>query len=177
MKNRYEWWRSYTTILLPNIRILINEKLEFKAEILEFWIDGCYWDGICHTYNTKISYVNVHVIKRTPWSRLLLEKLIVAQLIQEFPAFYGIRKFITVFTRALLLIHELSQINPVSILTSKIRYSSAGIAQGYRLDDRGSTVRFPAVAGNFSLNHHVQNGFGAHPTSYPVGSGGSFPGG
>jgi hypothetical protein len=26
-------------------------------------------------------------------------------------------------------------------------------------------VRFPAGAGNFSLHHHVQNGFGAHPDS------------
>jgi hypothetical protein len=24
--------------------------------------------------------------------------------------------------------------------------------------------------------HHVQNGSGAHPASYPVGTGGSFPG-
>jgi hypothetical protein len=31
-------------------------------------------------------------------------------------------------------------------------------------------------AGNFSLHHHVQNGSGAQPASYPVGTGGSFPG-
>jgi hypothetical protein len=35
----------------------------------------------------------------TPWSRVLLEKLIVAQPVKKFPAFYGIRRFITVFTR------------------------------------------------------------------------------
>jgi hypothetical protein len=35
----------------------------------------------------------------------------------------------------------------------------AMIAQsGYGLDDRGSRVRFPAGAGNFSLHHRVQNG-------------------
>jgi hypothetical protein len=33
-----------------------------------------------------------------------------------------------------------------------------GIALGYRLDDRGSRVRFPAGAGNFSLHHRVRNG-------------------
>jgi hypothetical protein len=33
-----------------------------------------------------------------------------------------------------------------------------GIALGYGLDDRGSGVRFPAGAGNFSLHHRVQNG-------------------
>jgi hypothetical protein len=32
-----------------------------------------------------------------------------------------------------------------------------GIALGYGLDVRGSRVRFPAGAGNFSLHHRVQN--------------------
>jgi hypothetical protein len=61
--------------------------------------------------------------------------------------------------------------------TSKSRDSSVGIALGYGLEDRGSTVRFPAGAGNFSLHHRVQNGSGAHPASYPMGTSGSFPGG
>jgi hypothetical protein len=59
----------------------------------------------------------------------------------------------------------------------KSRNSSVCIALGYGLDDRGSRVRFPAGAGNFSLHHSVQNGSGAHPASYPMGTGGSFPGG
>jgi hypothetical protein len=33
-----------------------------------------------------------------------------------------------------------------------------------------------AGAGNFSLNHRVQNFSGAHPVSYPVGTRGSFHG-
>jgi hypothetical protein len=45
------------------------------------------------------------------------------------------------------------------------------------LDDRGSRVRFPAGAGNFFLPHRDQKGSGAHPTSYPIGTTGSFPGG
>jgi hypothetical protein len=45
-----------------------------------------------------------------------------------------------------------------------------GIALGYGLDDRGSRIRFPAGAGNFSLHHRVQNGSGAHPASYPMGT-------
>jgi hypothetical protein len=36
---------------------------------------------------------------------------------------------------------------------------------------------FPAGAGNFSLHHRVQNGSSAHPTFYPKGTRGSFPGG
>jgi hypothetical protein len=32
-------------------------------------------------------------------------------------------------------------------------------------------------AGNFSLHHRVQNGSGAHPASFPMGTRGSFRGG
>jgi hypothetical protein len=55
--------------------------------------------------------------------------------------------------------------------------SSVGIALGYGLDDRGTRVRFPAGAGNFSFHHRAQNGSGAHPTSYPMGNRGFFLGG
>jgi hypothetical protein len=37
--------------------------------------------------------------------------------------------------------------------------------------------RFPAGAVFFSLRYRIQTGSGAHPASYPVGNGGSFPGG
>jgi hypothetical protein len=47
----------------------------------------------------------------------------------------------------------------------------------YGLDNWGSMVWFLVVAGYFSLHHHVQNGSGAHHTSYPMGTRGSFPGG
>jgi hypothetical protein len=57
------------------------------------------------------------------------------------------------------------------------RDSSVGIALGYGMDDRGSRFRFPAGTGNFSLHHRVQNGSGAYPASYPMGTRGSFPGG
>jgi hypothetical protein len=59
----------------------------------------------------------------------------------------------------------------------KSRDSIVGIALGYGLHDRGSGVRFPAGAGNFSLHHRVRTGSGAHPASYPMGTTGSFPGG
>jgi hypothetical protein len=45
----------------------------------------------------------------------------------------------------------------------------------YGLDDRGYRVRFPAGAGKFSLHHRVQNGSGAEPAHYPMGTRGSFP--
>jgi hypothetical protein len=50
------------------------------------------------------------------------------------------------------------------------------MATGYGLEDRGSRVRLPAGAGNFSLLHRVQNGSGAHPASYLMSTRGSFPG-
>jgi hypothetical protein len=53
---------------------------------------------------------------------------------------------------------------------------TVGIATGYVLDDRGSRVRLPAGAGNFSLHSRVQKGSGAHPASYLMGTRGSFPG-
>jgi hypothetical protein len=48
---------------------------------------------------------------------------------------------------------------------------------GYELDDRGSRVRFPAGAGNFSLYHRVQNGSWAHLAYSPVDIGGFYHGG
>jgi hypothetical protein len=46
------------------------------------------------------------------------------------------------------------------------------ILSNYLLNIGGS----PAGAGNFSLHHRIQNGSGAHPASYAMGTTGSFPG-
>jgi hypothetical protein len=63
----------------------------------------------------------------------------------------------------------------IIIIIIMSRSSSVGIALSYGLDGRSSRYRFPAGAGNFSLHHRVQNGSGAHPASYPMGTTGSFP--
>jgi hypothetical protein len=34
------------------------------------------------------------------WSKVLLESLILAQLVKKFPAFYGTRNFISIYTKA-----------------------------------------------------------------------------
>jgi hypothetical protein len=47
----------------------------------------------------------------------------------------------------------------------------------YRLDDQVIEVRSPTGAEDFSPSPCVQTGSGAHPASYPMGTGGSFPGG
>jgi hypothetical protein len=49
------------------------------------------------------------------------------------------------------------------------QWYSAGLRTGW------SVARVPAGAGNFSLHHRVQTGSGAHPSSYAIGSKGSFP--
>jgi hypothetical protein len=54
--------------------------------------------------------------------------------------------------------------------------SLVGIVTNYGLDDQMIEVWILAGAGKFSLQHHVQTGFGAYPDSYPVGARGSFPG-
>jgi hypothetical protein len=52
----------------------------------------------------------------------------------------------------------------------------AGIATGYGLDDRGVGVRVPVGSRIFTF-HIVQTGSGFRPTSYPLDTGVSFPGG
>jgi hypothetical protein len=47
----------------------------------------------------------------------------------------------------------------------------------YGLDDRAMEVRSPTGAEDFSSSPCAQTGCGAHPFSYPMGTGGSFPGG
>jgi hypothetical protein len=39
------------------------------------------------------------------------------------------------------------------------------------MDDRRSKVGFQAGGGNFSLHYQLHTGSGAHPASYPMGTG------
>jgi len=54
------------------------------------------------TEGRKWNLVLIYLL--TPWSTVLLEKLISLQLVKKFPAFYGTHRFITTFTSA----HHLS---------------------------------------------------------------------
>jgi hypothetical protein len=80
----------------------------------------------------------------------------------------GIYRYISVWIRRFIMWNEHTcvEFHTYSVL-HKSRDSSVGIALDYRLDDRGSRVRFPVGAGNLSLHRRVQNGSGAHPASYP----------
>jgi hypothetical protein len=64
--------------------------------------------------------------------------------------------------------------NYYSAYNSSSRDSFFGIGHGQK--GRGSRVRFPAGAGNFSLHHRVKNGSETHPASYPMGTRGFFHG-
>jgi hypothetical protein len=55
------------------------------------------------------------------------------------------------------------------------RDSAVGITTGYGLDDRGGRSSSPGRVKNFL--QVVETGSGAHPASYPMDVGGSFPGG
>jgi len=54
------------------------------------------------TYYTLTNLLPIYLLTYllTPWSRVLLEKLTVFQLVKKFPAFYGTLTFITAFTSA-----------------------------------------------------------------------------
>jgi hypothetical protein len=55
------------------------------------------------------------------------------------------------------------------------RGSSGSIVSDYELDNRAIEVRSPTGAEDFSSSLCVQTGSGAHPASYPIGTGGPFP--
>jgi hypothetical protein len=92
---------------------------------------------------------------------------------------YGITRHVTgiktyIFSEKFAFL-KLFTIKPKQLRKASPRIR-AGIALSYGLDHRGSRVRFPAGAGNFSLHHCIQNGPGAHPASYPMSTRDSFPG-
>jgi hypothetical protein len=59
------------------------------------------------------------------------------------------------------------------LLAERIQDILIGIATDYGLDERTS---IPGMSKRFFLLHSFYTGFGAHPTSYPMDTGGSFPG-
>jgi hypothetical protein len=64
----------------------------------------------------------------------------------------------------------------VCVVHEMNRSSSVSIVSDYGLDDRAIEVRSSKEAEDFSSSPYVQTGSGAHPASYPIGTGGPFPG-
>jgi hypothetical protein len=63
----------------------------------------------------------------------------------------------------------------ILFITVRSLDSSVGVATSYGLDDRGGRSLSPGMVKHFL--HVVHTGSGVHPTSYPMGTRGSFPGG
>jgi hypothetical protein len=55
---------------------------------------------IIYITDSTVVVIVIVIIIITPWSRVLLEKLIVTQLVKKFPTFYGTQRFFTVLTGA-----------------------------------------------------------------------------
>jgi hypothetical protein len=82
------------------------------------WLDvvacGCV---LAFGLSFLLTYLLTYLRVLTPCSRVLLEKLTGLQLVKEFPAFYGTRRFITAFQKLPPPVPILSQLNPVHTLT------------------------------------------------------------
>jgi hypothetical protein len=66
-----------------------SEQIEFRERFLPFRSEDLYSSSLFKNQN-----------KPTLWSRVLLKKLIVTQLVKKFRVFYVVRMFITVFTKS-----------------------------------------------------------------------------
>jgi hypothetical protein len=80
-----------------------------------------------------------------------------------------------IFSQSRPVEHKVIYILCFLLILEKNLRSSVDVATGYGLDNRGFDSR--RGAGNFSFLHRVHTGSGTHPTSYPMGNGGSFTGG
>ena len=75
-----------------------------QLSALFFWGGGVLSGRVCEIvrivfilYNALLlTYLLTYLL--TPWCRVLLEKLTGLKLVKEFPAFHGIRRFITALT-------------------------------------------------------------------------------
>jgi hypothetical protein len=81
---------------------------------------------------------------------------------------------VTAFTPHMFIQCLKSTPDTTSLFEAVSRDSSVGIGIGYELENRGTGIRFPAGARDFSVLHSVQTGSGAHPSSYPISTGGPF---
>jgi hypothetical protein len=85
-------------------RILNYEKSENQDNWQHWSVAVVALCSECSCFESRsgipIWYGVVTITLRRLWNRLLLEKLTVTYLVKKFPAFYGTRRFIIMFTRA-----------------------------------------------------------------------------
>ena len=93
-------------------------RLKSSNENSDFMKEGDFVEQLRYSYlRSTYLLTNLLTYLLTPWSRVLLEKLAGSQLVKKFPAFHGIRKFITAFTTA----HHLfiSGATPIQAMSSQ----------------------------------------------------------
>ena len=68
----------------------------------ELFLCGDILRYLCYLFIYLLTYLLTYLLiyLLTPCSRVIIEKLTGSQLVKNFPAFYGTRKFITAFTNA-----------------------------------------------------------------------------
>jgi hypothetical protein len=86
---------------------LVHDMFKSQYSYQQKVIDLCrlLWDqniGVFVRYYFVLHYTCFYHSRMllTPWSTIILKKLTVTQLVKKFPTFYGMKRFITVFTRA-----------------------------------------------------------------------------
>jgi len=88
-------------MLVPNLHWIIIEDGEGPSPLVANLLKN---SGITYTHLTAATpkewKLKEKVCLLPPWSRVLLEKLILTQLFKKFPTFYGTQRFVTMFTRA-----------------------------------------------------------------------------
>jgi hypothetical protein len=105
-------WLS-RSVLIIHKRILSVKAVLFSKTLVSMyqttWNYSLQHHNICistylltylltHSLTHSLTYSLTHSL--TPWSRVLLEKLTVLQLVKKLPTFCGTRRFITAFTSA-----------------------------------------------------------------------------
>ena len=78
---------------------------------LLFIVTACFYTYFknCSSFTRKLKDWHASSIN-TPWSRVLLEKLIGLHPVKKFPTFYGTRRYITTFTSACHLLLALQNV-------------------------------------------------------------------
>jgi hypothetical protein len=92
-------------VLLFNECLLLLLFISLSTQSGNFWIHPrtlheTQWKDVLQWNTLSKQPTNQPANKLTPWSRVFLEKLIVAQLVNKFSVIYGNLRFNTVFTRA-----------------------------------------------------------------------------
>ena len=91
-----------------SVYIFLQSDFVYGRRKSAFWRQTCFQRKHSWSFNHKFTHSLTHSL--TPWCRVFLEQLTGLQLVKEFPAFHGTRRFITALTSVRHL--SLSWTNP-----------------------------------------------------------------